>query len=189
MADPVTFTVLGSWAALEGIKFLYGQAAEVLKAWRERRAAKGDREQAAGQTLEVPVEDSAVLDGKPDSATVDTAVLAQEGASLTSLTGKLSPYAQDLADLDLDDAELAEQAGQVRAILEAAYGQRFTFRGEQREPTGTRVRVSQVLGQVSGTVVGADAEVGPGGDVDVQQRVTAVEPGGSVTGFEGRVGP
>ncbi|MEV6907070.1 hypothetical protein [Amycolatopsis sp. NPDC051071] len=187
MADPVTFTVLGSWAALEGIKFLYGQAAEVLKAWRERRAAKAE-EQAAGQTLEVPVKDSAVLEGKPDSATIDATVLEQEGPLLASLAGKLRPYAQDLADLDVDDAELAEQAGQVRAILEAAYGQRFTFRGEQREPTGTRVWVSQVLDHVSGRVVGADAGVGAGGEVDVQQRATVVEPGGSVTGFTGRVG-
>lgn len=188
MADPVTFTVLGSWAALEGIKFLYGQAAEVLKAWRERRAAMAE-EPAAGKTLEVPVKDSAVLDGKLDSAAVDTAVLAQEHASLTSLASKLSPYAQNLADLDLHDAELAEQAGQVRAILEAAYGQRFTFRGERREPTGTRVRVSQVLDHVSGVVVGAKAEVGPGTNVEVDQRATVVEPGGSVTGFQGRVGP
>ena len=37
MPDPVTFSTLGGLAASEGINFLYGQAAELLKAWRERR--------------------------------------------------------------------------------------------------------------------------------------------------------
>jgi hypothetical protein len=76
----------------------------------------------------------------------------------------------------------------VRAVLEAAYGQRFTFRGEQRDRTGTRVSVSQVLGQVAGTVLGAEADVAPGSGVDVHQQVTTVAPGGSVTGFKGGVG-
>ena len=35
--------------------------------------------------------------------------------------------------------------------------QRFTFLGEQREPTGSRVSVTQVLGEVNGSVIG----VGP----------------------------
>jgi hypothetical protein len=181
MADPVTFSVLGSWAALEGIKFLYSQAAEVVKAWRERRKQK------SSAPLEVPVEASAALDGAPGGSVLDTAVLDREGAALASLVGRLSPYAQDLADLDLDDTELAEQAGQLRAILEAAYGQYFTFRGEQRPTTGTRVTVSQTLGQVAGTVVGAEADVSMG-TVDVQQQVTTVEAGGAVTGFKGTIG-
>lgn len=181
MADPVTFSVLGSWAALEGIKFLYGQAAEVVKVWRERRGQKS-------AALEVPVRASNVLDGTPHSSAVDTAVLDREGAVLTSLMGRLGPYAQDLADLNMDDPEIADLAGQLRAILEAAYGQRFTFRGEQRPPTGSRVTVSQALGKVAGTVVGAEADVAAGATVDVHQKAATVEDGGSVTGFKGSVG-
>lgn len=182
MADPVTFSVLGSWAALEGVRFLYGQAAEVVKAWRERRTQK------SSAPLRVPIKASEALDGTPTDSVVDTAVLDREGVALTSLMGRLGPYAQDLADLDLDDTELAEQAGRLRAILEAVYGQHFTFRGEQRPSTGTRVTVSQVLGQVAGTVLGAEADVAPGAGVEVHQQATTVEQGGSVTGFKGRVG-
>src|SRR5216683_2134709 len=134
MPDPVTVSALGGLAASEGIKFLYGQAAELLKAWRERRGRVAAGEEPPAQ-LTVPIVASEVLDAAPAEPVVDVAVLDRENAALVRLTGGLAPYAQGLADLDPDDAELAEQAGQLRALLEAAYGQRFTFRGEQRDPT------------------------------------------------------
>lgn len=187
MPDPVMLSSLGGLAASQGIKFLYGQAAELLKAWRERRG-----QVAAGQEqparLTVPIVASEVLDATPAEPVVDTAVLDRENAELVRLTGGLAPYAQGLADLDPDDAELAEQAGQLRALLEAAYGQRFTFRGEQRDPTGTRVSVTQVLGDVAGDVLGVEADVAPSASADVHQQATTVQPGGSVTGFKGNIG-
>jgi hypothetical protein len=183
MPDPVTLSVLGGYAALEGIKFLYGQAAELLKAWRDRRS-----QVAPPGQLVVPIMANEVLDGTPAEPVVDATVLDRENVSLARLLGRLAPYAQGLADLDPDNAELAEQAGRVRAVLEAAYGQRFTFHGEQRDPTGTRVSVNQVLGQVGGAVLGVEADVGPGVGVEVHQHATTVEPGGSVTGFKGKVG-
>lgn len=187
MPDPVTLSTLGGLAASEGIKFLYGQAAELLKAWRERRG-----QVAAGQEpparLTVPIVASEVLDATPAEPVVDTAVLDRENAALVRLTGGLAPYAQGLADLDPDDSELAEQAGQLRALLEAAYGQRFTFRGEQRDPTGTRVSVTQVLGDVAGDVLGVAGDVAPGASADVHQQATTVRPGASVTGFKGNIG-
>lgn len=187
MADPLTLTVLGGVVATEGIKFLYGQATELLKAWRERRR-KVEAGEALPSQLTVPVLANEVLDGQPAEPVADATVLDRQSKSLVQLIGALSPYAQGQADIDLADEELAEQAGRLRALLEATYGQRFTFRGEQRDPTGTRVTVSQVLGEVEGSVVGAHADIGPGGDFDIHQDVKAVKPGGSVTGFEGSAG-
>lgn len=187
MPDPVTFSALGGLAASGGINFLYGQAAELLKAWRERRSRIAAGEAAPVQ-LVVPIMANQVLDGTPAEPVVDATVLDRENASLVRLLGALAPYAQGLADLDPDDAELAEQAGRVRAVLEAAYGQRFTFRGEQRDPTGTRVSVTQVLGEVGGTVLGIEADIAPGASAEVHQQATTIEPGGSVTGFKGNVG-
>ena len=99
------------------------------------------------------------------------------------LTGASRP-ASGLADLGLDDTELAGQAGQLRVLLEAAYWQRFTVRVEQRDPAGTRVSVTQVPGDVAGDVPG----VAPGASADVHEQATTVRPGGSVTGFEGNIG-
>lgn len=187
MTDPLALSTLGGQLASEGIKFLYGQAAEVLRAWRERRS-RATRGEAVPPRLVVPIMASEVLDGTPGEAVVDTAVLERETAALVRLAGGLAPYAQGLADLDPTDVDVAEQANQMRAVLEAVYGQRFTFRGEQRDPTGTQVTVTQVLGQVGGAVLGAQGDVAPGAGVDVRQQATTVEPGGSVTGFKGNVG-
>ena len=187
MTDPVTLTVLGGIAATEGIKFLYGQAADLLKAWRERRA-KNDSGEVAPPKLAVPIRESEVLDGIPAQEEADPAVLDREADALVKLIGAVSPYAQGLADVDPNDKQLAEQAGKLRALLEAAYGQRFTFRGEQREPTGTRVTVTQVLGEVQGSVLGAEADVAAGSQLDVEQGVTAVTETGQVTGFKGNIG-
>ena len=37
MSDPFTLSSLGAVAITEGIKFLYAQAGQVLKRWREKR--------------------------------------------------------------------------------------------------------------------------------------------------------
>lgn len=185
MTDPLSLGLLASTAAVEGIKFLYGQAADLLKEWRVRK-----REGAAeptGAPLEVPIRASAALDGTPTDQVVDVTVLEREGAALATLIGTLAPYAQDLADINPNDALLAEQVGQVRAILEAAYGQRLTFHGEIRDATGTRVKVRQVLGSVRGSVIGAKANALGGADLDIAQQATSVDSGGSLTGFEGTI--
>jgi hypothetical protein len=180
MAEPLSLAVLGGAAATEGIKFLYGQAAEVIKAWRTRRK---DRE----QPLEVPIVDASVLDAQPTGTTVDPAVLAQAHATMLELWQQLAPYAQDLENVEDTDAELARAAGELRALLEAAYGQRFTFRGERREPTGTCVAVEQVLGTVAGLAVGVEGDIGPAATVVVRQDADGVTAEGTVIGVKGRI--
>lgn len=175
MTDPVTLGVVVSWVTLEGIKFLYGQASELLKAWRQQRH-------------DVPVAQSSALDRAPQQRPVNTAVLAQEADTLRGIVGTLAPYAEEMADITPGDAGLAERADQVRVILEAVYGQRFTFKGEQRDPTGTTVTVHQALGRIAGVVVGVEADARPGVTVQVEQIATSVEQGGSMTGYKGGIG-
>ncbi len=182
MSEPFSLVVLGS-AATEGIKFLYGQAAEVLREWRKRRK----EDPSDDRDFDVPFVAQAVLDALPSGSTAGAAVLAGEYQDLARLCGALSPYALDQADVSVGDAELASAAGQLRDLLEAVYGQRFTFRGERREHTGSLVSVRQRVDEVAGDVVGADAGVS-GGALAVDQEVTTVREGGSVTGFSGRIG-
>ena len=174
MPDPLTLTVLGGVAAAEGIKFLYGQAFELLKGWRERRAAGKEGE------LRVPIVSNTILDAKPGDPVADPTVVEREESALVDLVGALSPYAQGLADIKVNDEKLAERAGVLRALLEAAYGQRFTLRGEQREPTGARVTVRQALGDLHGEAVGFQGE--PTGILDVDQEVKTIGPGGKLYG-------
>jgi hypothetical protein len=180
VTDPLSLAVLGGAAATEGIKFLYGQAAEVIKSWRARRK---DRE----QPLEVPIVENSVLDAQPTGTTVDPAVLERADTTMLKLWQHLAPYAQDLETVEDTDMELARAAGELRALLEAAYGQRFTFRGERREPTGTRVSVEQVLGTVAGLAVGVEGDIGPAATVEVRQNAEEVTAEGTVIGVKGRI--
>jgi hypothetical protein len=185
MGDPLTLTLLGA-AATEGIKFLYSQASAVLAEWRRRRDPASSP--AAAAEARVPIVENRVLDGEPADPVVDLAVLDRQDMPLVRLLGALSPYALGQVDVDPADAELQETAGRLRALLEAAYGQHLTFRGERRDPTGSRVTVNQVLGDVQGRVVGAHASVGPGGDTAIDQRAQTVGQNAEVVGFEGDVG-
>jgi hypothetical protein len=181
MPDPFTLSLLGA-AATQGITFLYAQATEVLKARRARTATDTG-------PLVVPVVETDVLDRQPTATAVEPAVVEEHRASLAKLTGALSPYAQGDLDVDPDDAELAGQAAELRALLEAAYGVRFTFRGEQRPESGSAVTVKQAFADVDGTVVGAAGDVGAGGKLDVVQDVSGtVGTNAEVTGFRGNVG-
>ncbi|WP_030786641.1 hypothetical protein [Streptomyces sp. NRRL S-920] len=187
MADAVTLAVLGSVAATEGIRFLYDQASEVLRAWRERRRQDGEAAADAAE-LNVPVVPCGVLDAPAGDGHVDAAVVAREHRALVELSAALSPYALDQLDVDTTDSELALRAGRLRSLLEAVYGQRFTFRGEDREPAGSQVSVSQALGVVEGQVLGAEAEVSKGGSLRVGQQVDTVAEKGKLEGFKGTVG-
>lgn len=185
--DPLTLAVLGGVAATEGIKFLYGQASELLKAWRERGQMARDQAAAESKALDVPILESSVLDGQPVPRPADGLILERAHGALVELASGLSPYALGQLDVDLTDPQLAERAGHLRALLEAIYAQRFTFRGENREPTGSRVTVRQVLGVIQGDVLGAEADLGSGGDLRVEQRADTVREGGSMTGFKGTI--
>jgi hypothetical protein len=183
MIDPISMTALGS-AASQTVGFLYAQAAEVLKARRERRAAAG----AGGPDLHVPMVANQVLDGPATADTISSDVLEARLQALVKLTGALAPYALGQADIETASTELSQDAGTLRAILEALYGQRLTFTHEQREPTGSVVSVRQALADIDGTVVGAAGDVRAGGHLEVTQHADAVREGGRLTGHQGNIG-
>ncbi|MFJ3656549.1 hypothetical protein ACIPPR_25000 [Streptomyces nigra] len=179
--EPFTLAVLGSVVAAEGVRFLYGQATDVLKEWRERRAAsRGDD---AGDAVEVPLQESSALDHSTAVTTVDADLLGEVRGDLVALSAKLSPYALGHEDIDLEDRELAENVNSLRLLLEGLYGVRLTFKGESREKSGTTLDVRQKLDAVRGSAVGLEAgRISKGADVSVQQDVREIGEGGNVTG-------
>lgn len=178
VTDPLTWATLGGTAATESIKFLFAQATEVLKAWRDRRQRNSD------DALEVPVAETDVLDGVPVGVELDTGTIQLEEATLVRLIQDLAPYAVGLSDVDPGDASLATAVSRTRDILERAYGQRLTFRGEDRAETGSRLTVTQRISQASGEITGVDAEsIGRAVDIAVDQAAGEVREDGSVTGL------
>lgn len=179
--EPFSLAVLGGVAAAEGVKFLYGQATDLLKEWRARRARADPP--AESDTLDVPPAESDALDGPVPPTTVSQELLRTHYRELTTLSAGLSPYALDHADLDLDDPEIASMVDQLRRLLETLYGVRLTFRGEQRERTGTTIDVKQRLESVHGSATGLAAKSLAGGaEATIQQEVGEVGVGGEVTG-------
>jgi hypothetical protein len=169
MVEPFSLGVLGAVAATEGIKFLYGQAAEVLKRWRERRSDDGPAAQAP-----IPVDSAAarLLEGELEAPTVDFAALQSRHEEIRQLAGTLGNYAGGIEVPEADDRGLSDAVDRLRRALEEVYGQRITFKGEHREPSGVRLR-----GEVeAGTVDAGATNVG----VDVDGRLKS---GDSAEGF------
>ena len=141
MVDPLSLAALGAVALTEGVKFLYGQATELLKRRRERRDAARKAEVAAA---DLPAAPDGLLDG---SLTVpgDVAVSDAEADQLIKLMSQLDADAEDLEPIRADDAELLKAADALRGLLEGVYGQRITFAGEPgRPPTGTPLDAAEL---------------------------------------------
>jgi hypothetical protein len=188
MGEPFSLALVGGAVIGEAVKFLFEQASSLIRAARERRA-QAKQATEVPPVANVPVAPNDVLDG-PVAATVDGRLLDQENRRLIALTGALAPYAAGDAEIDATDGDLMTALSEIRTLLEGLYGQRFTLRGEAREPSGTRVDVRQVLGTVRGGVVGVEAESAVEASVTVEQSASSVEAGGTVTGVRfGSIGP
>jgi hypothetical protein len=177
MAEPVSLAVLGAAVLTEGITFLYGQATELLKRRRERK------DQAA---LVTPAADDPVLAGRLEPVPVDDRVLEERDEELITLTERLGSYVHGIRPVDPANTELIAQAEALRALLELAYRQRITFRGEEREPAGSQVDVVATAKRVDGLLVAARIDSVRGGRVNVDVDVEEVGETGTVYGFQGR---
>jgi hypothetical protein len=149
MVDPFSLGALGALAATEGIKFLYSQAAEVLKRWRAREAGKEAEAQA-----QIPVASPEVLNGTLTRLTVDFSALDRLHGDIRMLAGVLGNYVGGLEEPDPADPDVVATATTLRNLLEVVYGQRITFKGEERPPSGPvvtgRADIDRVIGDVAG---------------------------------------
>lgn len=173
--DPLSLAALGGVALTEGIKFLYGQAGELLRRRRERISA--DR-----PTTPPP---AGLLDRDPGPLVPDPVVLGQ-------LAGKLQNLRDDLEAFVLDNSRLEThqplpEVAALRDALEAIYGQRLTFMGEPRESSGTVITGTARVKIVEGLAAGV--RIDDLSDVDrVHGEIEAdtVRPGGEAFGTDAR---
>src|SRR4051794_32229217 len=105
MVDPLSATAIGAVVLTEGIKFLYNQAGELLKRYRER---KEGATAAAGPEplLRLP---AALVQGESSPALPDYAVLGQLEQSLRDARRSLADFAEGIATPRADDRLLADQ--------------------------------------------------------------------------------
>src|ERR1044072_4764558 len=149
MADPqttpfITFAISAGVALLtETVKFVYSQATELLKARRDRKQAGGSEPGHEPQiTAVTPKELPDIFEGRLEPLQVDFEALEREAERINALRKEIDDYAQGIEVIDPKNRDLVAKVDDLRGLLEVVYSQRITFKGEQREPSGTRVHGS-----------------------------------------------
>jgi len=153
VVDPLSLTALTASALTQGITFLYAQATEILRRRAERKAAEAKGETRAVEPIPVP--DAAEhLEGTLEPLRVRTEAEDELADDVATLRRKLSDYVDGLATVDPSDRQLLIETAALREALEEIVGQRITFRGETREPSGTPVvRGSADIGAIRGATL------------------------------------
>ncbi len=186
--EPISLAVLGAAALTEGIKFLYGQAGEILKRRRERREAIDANEEPPPSTLEAKSSD--LLDNPIALLTIDDEEVDRVTESMNELRKELFDFVDGVKSVDPSDEILLRRADALRRALESAVGQRITFVGENREPSGQPVvRGSVDVRELHSAATGVEAGDVMGGTIEGEVRVDSVGKDAPVTGARvGNVG-
>jgi hypothetical protein len=178
--EPITLAAIGGLALTEGIKFLYGQAGEILKRRRGRNDAASGAE-AGSEPIEIETPD--VVDGTLNPVTIDAEAANELTDELRALRAALADYAQDIEPVDLSDERVVRATSVLRDAIEAIIGQRITFKGEDREPTGTPIVTGRARARVlRGRATGVEAEHVTGGRITGEAEAETVEEGGDLAG-------
>jgi hypothetical protein len=190
MPEPITLAAVGAVALSEGVKFLYGQAGELLKRWRERRDASRDTAAQKAETESVALALPPVFEGQMSGPVIHYGALQEAEGELRELYKGLSEYASGIEPIDPANETLLERVDALRRLLEAVYQQRITFKGEARPASGPdvtgRIDVKDVLGYAAAVRA---REVTGGSKVTAEARADRVGPGGTLVGGEfGKIG-
>lgn len=177
MTDPLSWGVLGGLVAAEGVKFLYGQATEVLRRWRERKAG---REAESDAPINVPID--APLEGNLEAPRVDFNAAERLHEEISALRRVLGDHEDGV--IDLPPEELAVAANGLRMALEVVYGQRITFRGEEREPSGPVVIGRAEADDVEGNLAAVRARLVRSGRIEGTVKTKSVKRGGDATAVD-----
>ncbi len=166
MVNPWSLGALHEAALCEATRFLHGQVTELLQ-----RARQG-----AEQAPVVPVGQLGVLDAPLVERPVDLAVLAGYEGWLRQQRGELADYVDGVAEPESADRRLLERVAALRGLLELAFGQHVTFRGEQRPATGSPLpggAPAAVGGYVATVMASGSGAVAVGRDIhgDVHTQV------------------
>ncbi|GIL30804.1 hypothetical protein [Actinocatenispora comari] len=150
--------------------FLYGRLTALLD--------RGKRDATVESTPE-EIDTPGVLEGQLEPLIVDEAMLSERWHDLQVLAATLGSYERNPERISADDDDLIASLNSLRLALEAIYEQRFTFRGESRERSGTKI--SQKVDRITGSVIGKYG-IASESDLEVRQSSNEVGPGGSMIG-------
>jgi len=181
--DPITLTSVGTVVIAEGIKFLYGQAGELLKRMRER----SERGQPAGPNDVQPVQvnlPTEAFDGQLAQPKIHYPALEKVQAELYQLRKFLADYADGLAPVDVTNTQLLAAVDSTRLLLEAVYGQRITFKGESRETSGPAVHGKIDVDKILGEAIAVKARLAKTGSITGRINANEISKDAKATAIE-----
>ncbi len=142
MVEPVSAAVLAGVALTEGIKFLYDQAGEILSQRAERKRAEKAGQQNPVAALDVTT--PSIVQGHLAPLTIDDNAADRLAGELIELRRRLDVYAAGYEDPPAGDRGVLASTFALRDAIEDIVGQRITFVGESRDPTGTPVATGRI---------------------------------------------
>lgn len=178
MADPLTLAAVGAVALTEGVKFLYSQAGEALKAWREMRKSNS-------ASVDVEIDPPDAFEQAPRRAEIDFNAVERLERELRELRAAFAEVYAGLDEIDENDPSTLERIEGLRRAMEAVYHQPFVFRREPALAPGDPVAKGEVdVDEVLGYVAGLRARKVLGGSVTGVVRAGRVEGDGRLVGVE-----
>ncbi|MCW3055937.1 MAG: hypothetical protein JWN14_5107 [Chthonomonadales bacterium] len=184
MPDPITLAALGAVALSEGVKFLYGQAGELLKRHREHRDKAVTSTVAPAPTEPADLTLPMVFQKPSEQPVIHYAELEQAAEPLRALRKDLSDYADGTDPIDPKNQVLIEHIDALRCLMEAVYQHPFTFVGEARPLSEITLTGKIDVRQVLGYVAGVRAKTIKSGNIEIDVKVDRVEVGGELIGVD-----
>ena len=174
VADPIDLSMVVSSALPATFTFLYQRLDAVLS---RHRAGPGTAQPEAGPEVPAVVVGDLELPLRADEDRVRARL-----AELRAYALGLAHYYAEPARISSEDSLLLQTLSSLRGVLEDVYGQRFTFRGEQRDQSGPFT--DQRYGQIAGEVIGMKATNVIRGRAVSKITAESVEHGGRVIGMQ-----
>jgi hypothetical protein len=181
MSEPLTLAAVGVVILTEGVKFLYGQAAEALKRWREHPETTLE---AKNKTIPVKDAPPAIFVRELAPLEIHLDMLEPLQNHLLRLRSSLANYVDGLEPIDPNDQKLLAIVDALRQVMEVVYQQRLTFQGEQRLSTGPVVEGRIDVESIAGRVAAVEAALISSGRVSGTTRVQRVEETGTLYGVK-----
>ena len=180
MVDPFSIGAVAGLALTEGIKFLYNQAGEILKRRAERKAA--------AKAGEAPPAEPIAVEETPEAFTGTLSPLRIDDKAADEQAQNLKDFRRTVEDHALGDAADADP-GVIRATLalrdaiEDIVGQRITFAGEEREPSGTPVATGRLTAAtIRGRATGLEVGEMTGGRAEGELKADEIAEGADAAG-------
>jgi hypothetical protein len=194
MSDPSSLSTVETAVLSEGVKFLYGQAGELLRRWRERREKPElDAADAApvegttnGDQSGVPAELPDQFTPTPVRPRLDQRALDQLAGELAALAEELPKYTGQAGSVDIKDPAVLGLADALRRCMEIIWRRPLVFRGEQRESDIQQALVEGRLhaADVAGYAAAVRATVLHGSAIRGQATAERVAAGGQLVGVD-----